>query len=301
MNPLKKYIWLVDTVMRAGEKGATLSQISNAYVYDDEIGSGGEYNQRSFHRHRKEVKDLFGIEIECYSDGSQFRYRVADSGKEGYFRRWLMDSIAVNRVLGDSKEVAPYIAVEETRSEPLPTVLQALKQRQMLQFDYKPFWSDSATHYFNFQPHALKMFERRWYLIGRYKEDMRHIILALDRMSALELQDETYERDPEFDVEEMFSDSYGIILKDDEIAVEEVCLKVTSYQANYLRSLPLHHSQTEVKQTDEFSVFCLRVRPTLDFFQKLLSLGNQLEVRKPEWLREKMKEEVHKMMAKYDE
>ncbi len=298
MNPLKKYIWLVDTVMRAGEKGATLSQISNAYVYDDEIGSGGEYNQRSFHRHRKEVKDLFGIEIECYSDGSQFRYRVADSGREEYFKRWLLDSIAVNRVLGDSKEVAPYIAVEETRSEPLPTVLQALKQRQMLQFDYKPFWSDSATH---FQPHALKMFERRWYLIGRYKEDMRHIILALDRMSALELQDETYERDPEFDVEEMFRDSYGIILKDNEIAVEEVWLKVTSYQANYLRSLPLHHSQTEVKQTDEFSVFCLRVRPTLDFFQKLLSLGNQLEVRKPEWLREKMKEEVHKMMAKYDE
>ena len=301
MNPLKKYIWLVDTVMRAGEKGATLNQISNAYAYDDEIGGGGEYNQRSFHRHRKEIQELFGIDIECYSDGSQFRYRVADSGKEGYFRRWLMDSIAVNRVLGDSKEVAPYISIEETRSEPLPIVLQALKQRQMLQFDYKPFWSDSATHYFNFQPHALKMFERRWYLIGRYKEDMRHIILALDRMSALELQDETYERDPGFDVEEMFRDSYGIILKDDEMAVEEVWLKVTSYQANYLRSLPLHHSQTEVKQTDEFSVFYLRVRPTLDFFQKLLSLGNQLEVRKPEWLREKMKEEVHKMMAKYDE
>ena len=301
MNPLKKYIWLVDTVMRAGEKGITLNQILNTYAYDDEIGNGGEYNQRSFHRHRKEVQELFGIDIECYSDGSQFRYRVADSGREGYFRRWLMDSIAVNRVLGDSKEVAPYISIEETRSEPLPIVLQALKQRQMVQFDYHPFWSEGSTHYFNFQPHALKMFERRWYLIGRYKEDMRHIILALDRMSALELQDETYERDPGFDVEEMFGYSYGIILKDDEIAVEEVWLKVTSYQANYLRSLPLHHSQTEVKQTDEFSVFCLRVRPTLDFFQKLLSLGNQLEVRKPEWLREKMKEEVHKMMAKYDE
>lgn len=299
MNPLKKYIWLVDTVMRAGEKGATLNQISNAYAYDDEIGGGGEYNQRSFHRHRKEVQELFGIDIECYSDGSQFRYRVADSGKEGYFRRWLMDSIAVNRVLGDSKEVAPYISIEETRSEPLPIVLQALKQRQMVQFDYHPFWSEGSTHYFNFQPHALKMFERRWYLIGRYKEDMRHIILALDRMSALELQDETYERDPEFDVEEMFRDSYGIILKADEVAVEEVWLKVDPYQANYVRSLPLHHSQFEVKQTDEFSVFCMRLRPTLDFIQKLLSLGSTVEVMKPEWLREKVKGEVSKMMAKY--
>lgn len=299
MNPLKKYIWLVDTVMRAGEKGATLNQISNAYAYDDEIGGGGEYNQRSFHRHRKEIQELFGIDIECYSDGSQFRYRVADSGKEGYFRRWLMDSIAVNRVLGDSKEVAPYISIEETRSEPLPIVLQALKQRRMVQFDYQPYWSKEAIHYFNFQPHALKMFERRWYLIGRYKEEMPHIILALDRVSGMELQEESYERDPEFDVEEMFRDSYGIILKADEVDVEEVWLKVDPYQANYVRSLPLHHSQFEVKQTDEFSVFCMRLRPTLDFIQKLLSLGSTVEVMKPEWLREKVKGEVSKMMAKY--
>ena len=299
MNPLKKYIWLVDTVMRAGEKGVTLNQIENAYVYDDEIGSGGEYNQRSFHRHRKEVKDLFGIEIECYSDGSQFRYRVADSGKEGYFRRWLMDSIAVNRVLGDSKEVAPYISIEETRSEPLPIVLQALKQRQMVQFDYQPYWSKEAIHYFNFQPHALKMFERRWYLIGRYKEEMPHIILALDRVSGMELQEESYERDPDFDVEEMFRDSYGIILKADEVAVEEVWLKVDPYQANYVRSLPLHHSQFEVKQTDEFSVFCMRLRPTLDFIQRLLSLGSTVEVMKPESLRSEMCAEIQKMMEKY--
>lgn len=299
MNPLKKYIWLVDTVMRAGEKGATLNQISNAYAYDDEIGSGGEYNQRSFHRHRKEVKDLFGIDIECYSDGSQFRYRVADSGKEGYFQRWLLDSIAVNRVLGDSKEVAPYISIEETRSEPLPIVLQALKQRQMVQFDYQPYWSKEAIHYFNFQPHALKMFERRWYLIGRYKEEMPHIILALDRVSGMELQEESYERDPDFDVEEMFRDSYGIILKADEVDVEEVWLKVDPYQANYVRSLPLHHSQFEVKQTDEFSVFCMRLRPTLDFIQKLLSLGSTVEVMKPEWLRDEMRKEIKSMLGKY--
>ena len=298
MNPLKKYIWLVDTVMRAGEKGITLNQILNTYAYDDEIG-GGEYNQRTFHRHRKEVQELFGIEIECYSDGSQYRYRVADSGNDEYFKRWLMDSIAVNRVLGDSKEVAPYIAIEETRSEPLPIVLQALKQRQLVQFDYNPFWSEGATHYFNFQPHALKMFERRWYLIGRYKEGMKHIILALDRMSALELQDKTYERDPEFDVENMFRDSYGIMIKDDEVSVEEVWLKVESYQSNYLRSLPLHHSQIEVKQTDEYSVFYLKVRPTLDFIQRLLSLGSTVEVMKPESLRSEMCAEIQKMMEKY--
>lgn len=37
MTPLKKYIWLVDTVMRAGDKGLTLEQIGEKWDGDDEM------------------------------------------------------------------------------------------------------------------------------------------------------------------------------------------------------------------------------------------------------------------------
>lgn len=296
MTPLKKYIWLVDTVMRAGEKGLTLRQIAERYEQDENISDGEPYARRTFQRHRDEVLDLFGIEIECYSDGSEYRYRIADNSSNDYFRRWLLDSIAVNRIVTDSREVARYISIESTNNTALPIVLEALKDLRLVNFDYKPYRKESSTHYFNFQPHALKMFERRWYLIGRYHKT--HRTFALDRMTNVVLQEENFKRDPKFDLEKMFSGSYGIIVED--IPVESIWLKVEAHQANYLRSLPLHRSQMELNSKNEdYAIFALRVRPTLDLRQKILSLGSAVEVLKPESLREEMREEVRRMSKMY--
>ncbi len=296
MTPLKKYIWLVDTVMRAGEKGLTLRQIAERYEQDENISDGEPYARRTFQRHRDEVLDLFGIEIECYSDGSEYRYRIADNSSNDYFRRWLLDSIAVNRIVTDSREVARYISIESTNNAALPIVLEALKEQQLVSFDYKPYWKESSTHYFNFQPHALKMFERRWYLIGRYHKT--HRTFALDRMTNVALQEENFKRDPKFDLEKMFSGSYGIIVED--IPVESIWLKVEAHQANYLRSLPLHRSQMELNsKSEDYAIFALRVRPTFDLRQKILSLGSAVEVLKPESLREEMREEVRRMSKMY--
>lgn len=297
MTPLKKYIWLVDTVMKAGNAGLTLQQIADAYYFNDDINGGRLYSDRTFHRHREEIKDIFGIEIECYVSGGVYRYRIADSGKNGYFRQWMLNAIAVNRIVMDSQELAQYIAIEESHTDPLPAILQAMKEKRMMRFDYGAFWRDNVTHYTDFRPHALKMFERRWYVVGKYTADMPHHIFALDRISNIEIQEETYSRDPDFDVEEMFKDSYGIIVDPGE--AESVWIKVDAFQANYLRSLPLHHSQLELRRNEEYSVFSVRVRPTFDFKQKILSLGSTVEVLKPESLREEMKEEIKAMSAKY--
>ena len=295
MTPLKKYIWLVDTVMRAGDKGLTLRQIAEQYERDENISEGEPYARRTFQRHRDEILDLFGIEIECYIDGGEHRYRIADNCNNEYFRRWLLDSIAVNRIVTDSREAAQYISVEATNDTVLPTLLGALKEQRMVSFNYKPYWKESATHYFNFQPHALKMFEHRWYLIGRYNKT--HRTFALDRMSNVEMQEESFRRDTKFDLEKMFAGAYGIIVED--IPIESIRLKVDAYQSNFLRSLPLHPSQHELKRTEEYSVFSLRVRPTFDFKQKILSLGSTVEVLQPDTLREEMKKELTAMIQKY--
>ena len=119
MTPLKKYIWLVDTVMKAGKVGLTLQQIADDYYFNDDINGGRLYSDRTFHRHREEIKDIFGIEIECYVSGGVYRYRIADSGKNGYFRQWMLNAIAVNRIVMDSQELAQYIAIEESHTDPL--------------------------------------------------------------------------------------------------------------------------------------------------------------------------------------
>ena len=117
-------------------------------------------------------------------------------------------------------------------------------------------------------------------------------------MTNVVLQEENFKRDPKFDLEKMFSGSYGIIVED--IPVESIWLKVEAHQANYLRSLPLHHSQMELNsKSEDYAIFALRVRPTFDLRQKILSLGSAVEVLKPESLREEMREEVRCMSKMY--
>ena len=296
MNVLKKYTWLVGTLMRAGDKGLTLEQIGDRWNATEELHEEGAFARRSFHRHRNEIMDLFGIEIECYVDGGQYRYRLADDGGREYFRQWMMDSIAVNHIVADSREAAQYILVEPTDSRMLPMLLEALKEQRTLNFTYQPYWSESPYNYSGVQPYALKMFERRWYLIAR--RDGEYRIFALDRMTKVELQEETYKRNPKFDMEKMFEGTYGIIVKE-EIPVESIRLKVDAYQANYLRSLPLHNSQHELKHTEEYSIFSLRVRPTYDFKQKILSLGSTVEVLQPESFRKEIAEELKNTLKQY--
>jgi predicted DNA-binding transcriptional regulator YafY len=74
---------------------------------------------------------------------------------------------------------------------------------------------------------------------------------------------------------------------------------VSAGQANYLRTLRLHQSQTEIDRNDEYSVFTVRLRPTFDFRQEILTMGSDIEVLSPKWFRDEMAEISKHMWNKY--
>ena len=112
------------------------------------------------------------------------------------------------------------------------------------------------------------------------------------------LSDEAFKYPKKFKPESYFKECFGII-HDDDCAMETVKLKVDSGQANYLRSLPMHHSQKEVERNDEYSIFTLYLRPTFDFQQELLWNGDALEVLEPLWLRKEISGIVKRMWNNY--
>ena len=101
-----------------------------------------------------------------------------------------------------------------------------------------------------------------------------------------------------FSPSEFFDEYYGVIINGEQ-AVEKIKLKVSARQANYLRSLPLHHSQQEVERTTECSFFQLTLRPTYDFQQEILKNGEDIEVLEPSWLRTEIADNIKKMYEKY--
>ena len=67
----------------------------------------------------------------------------------------------------------------------------------------------------------------------------------------------------------------------------------------YVRALPLHHTQREVETGEWYSVFEYRVKPTFDLKQELLSRGDAVEVLSPRSLRDEMQSEIKRLQSLY--
>ena len=65
---LQKYIWLVQTFIRAGERGLSLGEITDKW----ERRFDSEYSRRTFNNHREAVEEVFGIRIECNRSSNRY-------------------------------------------------------------------------------------------------------------------------------------------------------------------------------------------------------------------------------------
>ena len=298
-NLLNKYVWLVETINKA--KKITFEEINEKWL-DNDMSENKPLSIRTFHKWKNAIQELFGLIIEN-EKGSQYRYYIqnADELKNGSIRSWLFRTLAVSNMLLDSMSIKDKILLEEVHDcrEYLPVILKSLKKNIVLEMTYRSYWRDEANT-FEIEPYCLKAFKQRWYLVGRSPYYDKIMIYALDRVHQLELTERSFDYPKDFKAEDYFDDCFGIIA-DQNYKVETVKLKVSAGQANYLRSLTLHQTQKEIERTDEYSIFTVRLRPTFDFQQEILSMGSDIEVLSPKWFREDTAERVKAMWNKYKE
>jgi predicted DNA-binding transcriptional regulator YafY len=124
-------------------------------------------------------------------------------------------------------------------------------------------------------------------------------IYALDRIQALHTTDETFEMPKDWNAKEYFDGCFGIIA-DHRTEIQDVKLKVSAGQANYIRDLKLHDSQDEIEKNGEYSIFSYHLRPSYDFIQELLWHAADMEVLEPQSLREDIASIIKRMNDKYN-
>ena len=304
-NLLYKYVWLVETINKA--KKITFEEINQKWMdeeqgYDEKTKTVKPLPLRTFHTWRQYIEEIFGLIIENENSG-QYRYYIqnADDLKNGSIRSWLFRTLAVSKMMLDSVSIKDKILLEEVHDgrEYLPVILESLKKNIVLKMTYQSYWRDEANT-FEIEPYCLKAFKQRWYLVGRSPYYDKIMIYALDRIHQLELTESSFDYPKDFKAEKYFDDCFGIIA-DQNVKVETVKLKVSAGQAKYLNSLTLHGSQEEIERTDEYSIFTVKLRPTFDFQQEILSMGSDIEVLSPKWFREDTAERVKDMCNKYKE
>lgn len=295
-NLFNKYIWLVNTLYR--NKRMTLKEINHSWIHTD-LSDGNPLPRRTFHNHREKIQEFFDINIECDRATSEYYIEDVDTLSNDKVRFWLLNSFAVGNIINEQQKLHDRIMLEKNPSGEifLTTIIEAMRENKVLQFSYKAFL-ESEVHTVTLLPYFIRIFKQRWYIIGLNRHYQQVRIYSLDRMTSAELTKEDFEYPSDFSPEEYFKNSFGIIVEDK--PVENIIIKVNSPQNNYLKTLPLHHTQKLLFDCDSFTTFQYALRPSLDFKQEILSLGPTVEVIQPQSLRDEIISTLKKTLENYN-
>lgn len=286
---LQKYIWLVQTFIRAGEYGLSLEEISDKW----EGRFDNAYSRRTFNNHREAVEEVFGIRIEC--NRSTNRYFVAysdDVSDENAETAWLINTFTVNNMLSLGKErLSGRVSVEDIPSghKHLTSIMEAMTEGNEIKIEYLKYTSSQADTY-TLRPYAVKEFAKRWYIVAYCLERKALRVYGLDRIRSLEVTDGRFDMEKDFDVDSLFATSFGIYLP--EGPGQTITFKTNTTEAKYLRDLPIHSSQQEVESDGESVLFSIFVCPNKNLIMEFCKYGSKIEVLSPAEVRNAVASEL---------
>ena len=296
-----RYIWLLDVLLTSDP--LTIDEI-NMLWEDCPASDGQPIPLRTFHEHRKGIKEMFGVEIVCdRSRGNVYFIKNPEVLDDQRLAKWLLRKYSIPQDFATFNGMKDRIMLEEIPlgTAFLDTIIEAMKQNVELRVDYQRYEDKKEEHLqtFHIQPYALKVFNRRWYLLGYLKGQEGLRTIALDRILQLEVLANSFKLPEDFDVRKYFADVVGVYVNED-IPVTKVKIRAYGIQAEYLRSTPLHKSQSEGKSKHgEFAEFTYRLCVTPELVSQLLAMGDKVEVLEPKELREEMKKRINYMFNLY--
>ncbi len=314
---LQKYIWLVQTFIRAGERGLSLNEIENRW----EARFDSPYARRTFNNHREAIEEVFGIRIECNRSTNRYFVRGSeDVSDENAESAWLINTFTVNNMLSLGKErLSGRVAVEDIPSghRHLTSAMEAMTENKEIIIAYQKYTSEEPSTY-TLRPYAVKEFAKRWYIIGyclsKNGEALKEPglrVYGLDRVQSLEVTETVFRMPARFDVDELFATSFGIYIP--EGPGQTIVFRTTPTEARFLRDLPLHPTQQELTPDQAPAgsmrfpdgspavVFSIFVCPNKALIMELCKHGPRLEVLSPASVRSEVTAELHNALSQYIE
>ena len=290
-----RLLWLYGEIVSKG--AITFQQISESWANSSLNRTGSPLSHKTFENHRKDVEDLFGINIECKRADNTY-YVLSQPNFSKAACDMLNGALLFNN-LRYNPQIRDHVYPEQKYNEDtskLFKVTEAILESRELRLRYRHNYDCNRERDYQIKPIAIKQFRNRWYIIGELKDNSTYSF-PLDRVMSIEKGDII--KSSKLDVEELFADSFGII-RDESVKSEEILIKVEREQSNYFKSLPLHSSQRVVSDTPEYVIFRLRLAPTYDFIMELLSHGDKIEVLEPRSLRDTMISKIREMTKIYN-
>lgn len=295
-----KYIWLLNTLLTGGP--LTIDEINR--LWEEYPAYDGPIPLSTFHEHRKGVKEMFGVDIVCDRSTNVYYVKNPEVLDENKLAKWLLDKYSIPKDFTAYNGLKDRVLLEEIPYGQtfLKHIIEAMQNNLELKVDYQRYEYEQREEHlqtFHIQPYALKVYNRRWYLLGYLKEHKGLRNIALDRILDLKVLKTTFDMPADFDARSYYANVVGIFVNDD-LSPQKVKIRVYGVQAEYLRSTPLHKSQKETYyKRGEYAEFTYKLCVTPELVSQLLAMGDKIEVLEPQELREEMKKKIEECIKRY--
>lgn len=269
---LEKRARLILELMAHYPEGVTRERI-NSYL----TASGEKpVDRRRLFKYFKYFEKAFDIDIVKERDhGVVFRYHFDDREYMPFgFSEQLMASALEDNFMKTFRNLGPRFQAPSIYfgGGYLRTIGEAMNRNWLLRVTYQKF-SDVEPYDCILAPHVLKAYEGRWYLFALKwnmgdsftdnplgSEGIGLKTFALDRMLKVDVINVTFNLMKDFDATTFFKPYFGVCCDRDAKPVK-IRIYASEGDAHYIRTLPLHHTQKEIKK----NIFEVTLVPAKDF------------------------------------
>ena len=259
------------------------------------------YNKKCYYRYSESGFSIFQNEL---SPGEVQKLRSTIEMLRRYRgvpnNAWLEEVISNLEyrfgIKSNSDNVVAFEQNEQLKGlEYLSEVIDAVVNHIPLIISYKTYKGKELIS--TFHPYHVKQYNNRWFLFGLEEETNKIANKALDRIQRITMANVPYKPNTSIDFGHYFDDVVGVTIPGDDVKKETVILRFTDARFPYVKSKPIHKSQTILSKEEH--TICIEVKPNRELEQQILSFGADVEVLSPETFRAQIAEKIKENYKKY--
>ena len=262
---------------------------------------------RTLERDFEKIKTDFGIELSYDKQHNGYYIDKEKSVRvESFFK--FLELVTLTDVFSDglkgNQKILDYVSFDDSSNlkgiENLETILLGIKQERDLEFTHYNFHNETYKTK-TITPIIVKEYINRWYVIGVPEGEKEIRTFGIERISKIKLgKISKLKKATYLEQTNRFDAIIGLNYSDD--SPKHIVLKISNRHKKYLESLPIHNSQKIIPCKDEgYWHVTYNLIPNYEFTIEILKMSIETEVLEPKWYRENVKNELKKIVNKYND
>jgi predicted DNA-binding transcriptional regulator YafY len=195
-------------------------------------------------------------------------------------------------------DIAHYIQFETggpaKGTEYIKPILKAIRNKQEIEVHYHAS-SSGTMGAAVIRPVLLKQYQRRWYVLSFGRKGY-YSVYALDRMEGdIRITGNRFKTETAIKASDFFKDVIGVTVFDEKPS--KVVLSFTPWQSMYVKSLPLHSTQTVLIDNNKEYRIQLNVQINYELITEILRHRAGVKIISPRELKNRVKKELKLLLS----